>query len=144
MTERGFPVHKTTIWRWVQCYAPEIKKRASRHIKMTSRTHHIDETFIKVKGRTKYLYRAVDYYGNTIDFLVTSRKDKTSDERFIKSMLKKHHSQIPGKIVTDKNPAYRPSVISLKASGDLPKYTRHVKSKRKNDYLEQVHYNKAS
>ena len=63
LTERGLLADHTTIWRWVQCYAPE------RELKPTNGSWRVDETYIRVKGKWTYLYRAVDSAGATIDFL---------------------------------------------------------------------------
>jgi transposase-like protein len=68
MTERGLNVdHTTTIYRWVQHYAPELEKRCRSHLKPTNDSWRVDETYIKVKGKWKYLYRAVDSSGKTIE-----------------------------------------------------------------------------
>ena len=64
LTERGIPVDHTTIWRWVQCYAPELNKRCRRELKPTNGSWRVDETYIRVKGKWVYLYRAVDSTGH--------------------------------------------------------------------------------
>ena len=58
LTERGLPADHTTIWRWVQCYAPELNKRCRRELKPTNGSWRVDETYIRVKGKWTYLYRA--------------------------------------------------------------------------------------
>lgn len=63
--ERGLTVDHTTVYRWVQAYAPELDKRARAHLRPTNDSWRVDETYIKVKGEWKYLYRAVDSEGNT-------------------------------------------------------------------------------
>src|SRR5215471_8621785 len=60
------------IWRWVQAFAPELNKRCRPHLKPTNKSYRTDETYIKVKGEDKYLYRAVDSTGQTIEFLLTT------------------------------------------------------------------------
>ncbi len=65
MRERGLDVHHSTVWRWVQAYAPEINKRIRPHLKMSGASYRVDETYIKVGKSCKYLYRAVDKEGNT-------------------------------------------------------------------------------
>ena len=60
MCERGLHIDHTTIYRWVQCYAPELEKRSSTHLKTTNDSWRVDETYIKVKKVWMYLYRAVD------------------------------------------------------------------------------------
>ncbi|HEY6291924.1 MAG TPA: IS6 family transposase, partial [Terriglobia bacterium] len=69
MAERGVPVDHSTIYRWVQRYAPEIERRLRWHWRRPrSRSWRVDETYVKVRGKWSYLYRAVDKLGNTIDF----------------------------------------------------------------------------
>ena len=75
MTERGIQVDHSTIMRWVHQYSPEIEKKVRRYLRPTNDSWRIDETYIKVKGEYKYLYRAVDSDGNTIDFHLDSVKD---------------------------------------------------------------------
>ena len=72
--ERGINVHKSTIWRWVQKYSVEMRKKVRKYVKRTTRRYHVDETPIKVKGKLKYLYRAIDSDGQTIDFFLTAKK----------------------------------------------------------------------
>jgi transposase-like protein len=66
MMERGLTVDHTTVYRWVQAYAPELDKRCRAHLKPTNDSWRVDETYIIVLGEWKYLYRAVDSEGNTI------------------------------------------------------------------------------
>ena len=70
MAERGVKVDHTTIMRWVHQYSPEIEKKVRRYLRPTNDSWRMDETYIKVKVEYKYLYRAVDSNGNTIDFHV--------------------------------------------------------------------------
>ena len=65
-------VDASCIWRWVQAYVPELNKRCRPHLKPTNKSYRIDETYIS-KGQDKYLYRALDSTGQTIDFLLTAR-----------------------------------------------------------------------
>ena len=69
MNERGLSVDHTTVWRWVQRYAPEINKRIRPHLKLAGASYRLDETYIKVGKQWKYLYRALDKEGNTIEFM---------------------------------------------------------------------------
>ncbi len=69
MTERGLSVDHTTIYRWVQHYAPILEKRCRAKLKLTTNSWRVDETYIRVKGAWMYLYRAVDSDGNTIEFM---------------------------------------------------------------------------
>jgi hypothetical protein len=72
MMERGLEIDPSCIWRWVQQYGPELEKRCRPHLKPTNKSYRVDETYIKVKGKDRYLYRAVDSTGQTIDFLLTA------------------------------------------------------------------------
>jgi IS6 family transposase len=71
MTEQGLRVVHSTIFRWVQAYAPEIDRRSRPHLKPTNDSWRVDETHVKVKGKWMYLYRAVDSTGQTLDFLLS-------------------------------------------------------------------------
>ena len=83
LTERGIPADHTSIWRWVQCYAPELNKRCRRERKPTNGSWRVDETYVRVKGKWVYLYRAVDSTGATIDFLLSAHRDAGSSERCV-------------------------------------------------------------
>src|SRR5215213_4938598 len=75
-------VDASCVWRWLQAYAPEINRRCRRYLKPTNKSYRVDETYIKVKGQDRYLYRAVDSTGQTIDFLLTAKRDAESARRF--------------------------------------------------------------
>src|SRR4051812_35507814 len=78
LAERGLFVDASCVWRWVQAYAPEINRRCRRHLKPTNKSYRIDETYIKVKCQDRYLYRAADSTGQTIEFLLTAKRDADS------------------------------------------------------------------
>jgi IS6 family transposase len=82
MLERGLPIDHTTIYRWVQHYAPELEKRCRPHLKMTNDSWRVDETYVKVKKAWMYFYRAVDSQGNSLDFLLSPRRDTEAAKRF--------------------------------------------------------------
>ncbi len=83
MLERGLKVAHSTICRWVHTYSPEIEKRTRRYLKPTNDSWRVDETYIKVNGDWKYLYRAVDSEGNTLDFMLNAKRDKKAAKRFL-------------------------------------------------------------
>src|SRR4030095_12154143 len=74
VAERGVEVDASCIWRWVQAYAPQLNKRCRPYLKPVNKSYRIDETYIKVKGEDKYLYRALESTGQTIDLLLTPRR----------------------------------------------------------------------
>ena len=75
MHERGVSVDHTTVFRWVQRYAPELERRCRPLLKATNDSYRIDETYIKIKKQWYYLYRAVDSEENTIDFMLSATRD---------------------------------------------------------------------
>src|SRR3984885_9394109 len=75
LLDRGVEVDHTKIFRWIQAYAAELEKRTRPHLRMSNGSWRVDETYIRVKGRWTYLYRAVDSRGQTIDFLLSARRD---------------------------------------------------------------------
>ena len=90
MAERGIALTHTTILRWVQRFVPEFEKRWSQYSRPVGRSWRCDETYIKVKGRWTYLYRAVDKLGRTVDFLLSERRDVAAAKRFFSKAMKKH------------------------------------------------------
>jgi hypothetical protein len=88
LAERGLHADHVTVWRWVQRYAPEMERRLRRRLKPTNDSWRVDETYIRVKGKWVYLYRAVDSTGATIDFLLSARRDAAAAERFLAKALR--------------------------------------------------------
>jgi transposase-like protein len=82
MRERGLRVDHTTIYRWVQQYAPELERRSRPHLKTTNDFWRVDETYINVKKVWAYLYRAVDSLGNTIEFFFSPTRDAKAAKCF--------------------------------------------------------------
>src|SRR6516225_4354987 len=110
MAKRGVQVDPSCIWRWVQAYAPEINKRCRPHLKSTNKSYRTDETYIKVKGQDRYLYRAVDSTGQTIDFLLTAKRDAAAAKRFFRKALSAPGNPVPRVINGDKHPAFPAAV----------------------------------
>ena len=101
MMERGLSVDHTTIYRWVMIYAPELEKRSRKDLKPTNDSWCVDETYIKVKGKWKYLYRAVDSNGQTLDFMFSAKIDSLAAKRFLNKVLKGRHNKQPRVINVD-------------------------------------------
>ena len=104
MAERGLDVVHTTIMRWVHQFGPWLEMKLRTHLKPTNDSWRTDETYIKVNGKWKYLYRAVDSQGDTIDFILSAKRDIKAAKRFFKKTLRSNHNQIPRVITVDKNP----------------------------------------
>jgi transposase, IS6 family len=104
LEERGLEADYTAVWRRVQRYGPEFEQRMRRHLKPTNKSWRCDETYIKVKGRWYYLYRAIDSTGATIDFLLSAKRDaNAAKRRFRKALNARSHPQ-PRVINTDLAP----------------------------------------
>lgn len=139
MRERGLTVDHTTVWRWVQAYAPEINKRLRPHLKMTGTSYRIDETYIKVGKSCKYLYRAVDKDGQTIEFMLSAKRDISSAKRFFKKMMRADHRRLPLSINVDKNAVYPDAFGASQKEKVLPTDCQLRRVKYLNNVIEQDH-----
>ncbi len=90
--ERGITADHTTISRWVIVYAPQLEAMYRKQKSAVKSSWHMDETTIKIKGRDRYLYRAVDKEGKTVDFLLTDKRDKKAANAFFRKAFR-HHGQ---------------------------------------------------
>ena len=123
----------------VQRYGPELDKRCRPHLRLTNDSWRVDETYIEVKGEWKYLYRAVDSDGNTIDFLLTAKRDAPAAKRFFRKALRAVHTQEPRVINVDKNAAYPKAIDELKEKEELAESVELRQSKYLNNIVEQDH-----
>ena len=139
VNERGLEVNHSTIYRWVQRYGPELDKRCRAYLRPTNDSWRVDETYIEVKGEWKYLDRAVDSKGNTLDFLLTAKRDSQAAKRFLRKVLKAVHTQEPRVINVDKNPACPKAVEQLKGKRELSKQVKLRLNKYLNNRVEQDH-----
>ena len=139
LADRGVAVDHTTIFRWIQVYAPELDKRLRPHLRTTTGSWRVDETYVKVKGRWMYLYRAVDARGQTIDFLLSAKRDAAAARRFFRKALKQAHTVNPRTLTVDKNAAYPSATKAMKKSGELWRFTRLRQVKYLNNIVEQDH-----
>ena len=141
MQMRGLIVDHSTIHRWVLQYGRELNRRCRRHLRLTNDSWRVDETYIEVKGEWKYLYRAVDSRGQTLDFMLSAKRNAKAAKRFLKKVLNASHTQTPRVINVDKHAAYPPAVGELKAEQALPLATKLRPSKYLNNLVEQDHRN---
>jgi transposase, IS6 family len=139
MRERGLAVDHSTVWRWVQRYAPEINKRIRPHLKMSGTSYRVDETYIKVGKSCKYLYRAIDKEGQTIEFLLSAKRDVYAANRFFKKMMRADHRRLPFSINVDKNAAYPDAFTSSQDENVIPKDCTLRRVKYLNNIIEQDH-----
>jgi transposase-like protein len=162
MRERGLSVDHSTIYRWVQHYAPEIDKRCRPHLKACNDSWRVDETYLKIKKTWMYLYRAVDSQGNTLEFLLSPTRDAHAAKRFFLKALHATAASVPQAhpveeqviqptaaatpatsaprvINVDKNAAYPKAMAELKAAGILPERVELRQVKYLNNLIEQDH-----
>ena len=137
MEERGIVLAHTTILRWVQRYVPEFEKRWARYARSVGGSWRCDETYIKVKGRWTYLYRAVDKQGRTVDFLLSERRDVAAAKRFFRKAMKSHPT--PRVITLDAYAASHRAIGELKSAGAMPQRVRIRSNKYLNNVVEQDH-----
>jgi len=139
MRERGLHVDHTTIYRWVQRYAPELEKRCRPHLKGTNDSWRVDETYVKVKKAWMYLYRAVDSQGHTLEFRLSPTRDAEAAKRFFAKTLAAPHTTTPRVINVDKNAAYPKAFNELQAEGAIPDSCELRQVKYLNNIVEQDH-----
>ena len=139
VNERGLDVHHATVFRWVQEYGAELDKRCRPHLQTTNDSWRVDETYIKVKGKDRYLYRSVDSDGNTLDFLLTAKRDAQAAKRFFRKALNALHTQSPRVINVDKNAAYPKAIDALKEKEELAVSVELRQNKYLNNIIEQDH-----
>ena len=139
MLERGLRVDHTTVWRWVQRYAPELKRRVRRELKRTTTSWRVDETYVRVAGGWRYLYRAVDSSGATLDFYLSESHDAAAAKRFFRKVLAAAHHPRPRVINVDGNPLYPKVVEELKQERKLGRRCRCRTCPYLNNIVEQDH-----
>ena len=139
MSERGLTVVHSTIFRWVQRFAPELEKRLRPHLKPGNASWRVDETYVKVRGKWMYLYRAIDSQGQTLDFLLNETRSKRAAKRFFRKALGQSHVSHPRVINVDQNAAYPGAITDLKEEKYLKKTCQYRASKYLNNCIEQDH-----
>ncbi len=137
MAERGVTLVHTTVMRWVQCYVPVFEKRWKKYARPVGLSWRVDETYIRVKGKWTYLYRAVDKQGRTVDFLLSEKRDKAAAKRFF--MKATGNNKAPEKITLDGYEATHQAVADLQAEGVLSATVEVRTSKYLNNLIEQDH-----
>jgi transposase, IS6 family len=139
MAERSLAVDHVTIWRWVQDYSPLLNQRLRRELRRPNGSWRVDETYIKVAGKWTYLYRAVDCRGDTIDFMLSPKRDLTAAQLFLRLALSGTGGKRPRLIHVDGHPAYARAICELKQSGALGRRCRCRPSPYLNNVIEQDH-----
>src|SRR6478735_2714414 len=110
MAERGIAVDHATIHRWTVRYAPLLPERFNFNKRAVTGRWHVDKTYIKVRGRWMYLYRAIDSNGDTVEFWFSERRNLTAAKRFLRKALKRHGR--PERIVIDGSQTNREAILA--------------------------------
>lgn len=135
MEERGVSVDHSTINRWAIRFLPLIETQSRKHKRQVGASWRMDETYIKVKGVWKYLYRAVDKEGKTVDFLLTAHRDMAAAKRFFDKAMRENGA--PEKIAMDKSGANKAAIDEINGAMAVPVTVRQVKYL--NNIVEQDH-----
>src|SRR5271154_257687 len=135
MAERRIAVDHSTVHRWAIKLLPVLEKAFRRCKRPVGKSWRVDETYVKVKGQWKYLYRAVDKAGNTVDFLLRARRDKAAARRYFEKAI--DHNGEPGTITVDKSGANLAALEALSAERSTPIKVRQ--NKYLNNIVEQDH-----
>jgi transposase-like protein len=144
MAERGISVDHATIHRWIIRYSPELLERFNSRKRAVTGKWHIDETYIKVRGQWRYLYRAIDSNGDTVEFWFSEKRNLTAAKRFLRKALKRHGR--PGRIVIDGSQTNREAILSCDMTDRLWDRSRRQltpirirQSRYLNNRIEQDH-----
>lgn len=136
MEERGLSIAHATIMRWVHQYGSQLEEKVRNHLKTTNDSWRVDETYIKVKGRWMYLYRAVDSEENIIDFYLSKSRDKQAAQHFYKKALAFLYISKPRVITVDKNPDYPVAIQALKEEKHMPEGIKIRQVRHLNNIVE--------
>ncbi|USS96934.1 IS6 family transposase (plasmid) [Serratia symbiotica] len=139
MAERGIVVDHSTLHRWGIRLVPLLDNAFRRHKRPPGRKWRMDETYIKVKGQWKYLYRAVDSSGQTIDFLLTAKRDAAAALRFFRKAIRQHGE--PEVVSIDKSGANTAALATLNTGKPDEETITVRQSKYLNNLVEQDHRN---
>ncbi len=129
----------TTFRRWVQRYAPENNRRMRPHLKMSGISYRLDETYVKVGKGWKYLYRAVDSACDTIEFMLSAKRDVPAAKRFFKKLMRADHRRLPFTIGTDKHASDPDAFAASVKEKVLPPDCKLRRMKYLNNVIEQDH-----
>jgi transposase-like protein len=135
MAERGLEVDHSSVHRWVIKLVPLFEKAFRKHKRPVGKSWRMDETYVKVRGQWKYLYRAVDTAGNTVDFLLRAHRDKAAARRYFEKAIDRNGE--PETITVDKSGANLAALEALNADRPTPIKVRQ--NKYLNNVVEQDH-----
>ena len=140
MAERGITVDRSSVFRWVTKFCPKITKRTEKHLRRASLDWHVDETYVRVGAKWRYLWRAVDANGRMVDFRLTARRDAQGAKALLNKAIERVRLHRPVTIVTDKAQSYRRVIREINHRYD-PHFDsiRHIDQKWQNNLIESDH-----
>jgi putative transposase len=130
MAERGIEVDHSTLHRWAIKVLPVLGKAFRRRKRPVGTSWCVDETYIKIKGKWKYLYRAVDKAGQTVDFLLRARRDEAAAQRYFEKLIDQNGE--PETVTIDKSGSNLAALEAINAQRDKPITIRQ------NNYLNYI------
>jgi transposase-like protein len=139
MAERGIVVSHTTILRWVTRYVPEYEKRWNRFARPVNLSWRVDETYISIRGKRHYLYRAVDKHGKTVDFLLRPDRGIAAAQAFFRKALSTTLPRWPRKITLDGHRQSHLALRLLRREHPKWKYVEVRSCPYLNNLIEQDH-----
>ena len=144
MAERGISIDHATIHRWVVRYAPELLERFNQRKRPVTGRWHVDETYIRVRGQWRYLYRAIDSNGDTVEFWFSERRNLSAAKRFLRKALERHGR--PERIGIDGSQTNKEAILLCDAESRLQDRSRRRRkpirirqSRYLNNRIEQDH-----
>lgn len=140
LAERGVDVDRSTVFRWVQKFGPELSKRTEKHLSRASLNWHVDETYLRVGGKWRYLWRAIDADGRLVDFKLTAKRDAKATKAFLNKAIERVRLHRPVSICTDKAHTYRKVIREINHHYD-PHFDYITQTDRKylNNRIESDH-----
>ena len=135
--ELGIDICHETVRHWVDrfgtYFAHKIRRRRSERLRQSPQWQwHLDEVFVKIRGKTRYLWRAVDHEGEVLESFVTKTRDKVSALKFMRKAMKRYGN--PHVVVTDKCPSYR-AAMKLIGNAGRQETGRHLNNRAENSHL---------
>jgi putative transposase len=135
MAERGIAVDHSTVHRWAIKLLPVLEKALRRCKRAVGKSWRMDETYVKVRGEWRYLYRAVDKDGNTVDFLLRAKRNKAAAQRYFEKSINQNGA--PETVTIDKSGANLAALEAINAERETPMRIR--RNKYLNNVVEQDH-----
>jgi len=139
LAERGIHVNRATIHRWVIKFGPVVARKTRAKHSPRSMMWHVDETYIRVSGKWRYLWRIVDEHGRFVDFRLTARRNANAAKAFLKAAQEKSGLYPPATIIADKAPTYPAIVKSMGIHAYFNKPVAHICNKGDNNRIESDH-----